>query len=46
MTNPPNSAETSRKLNILLTEDNMLNRVLAQKLLQKFRSPRDSGEQR
>jgi two-component system sensor histidine kinase/response regulator len=36
MTNTPNPTETSRKLNILLTEDNMVNRVLAQKLLQKF----------
>lgn len=36
MTNTPNAAETSRKLNILLTEDNMVNRVLAQKLLLKF----------
>ena len=36
MTNLQNPLETSRKLNILLTEDNLVNRVLAQKLLQKF----------
>jgi two-component system, sensor histidine kinase and response regulator len=36
ITNLQNPLETSRKLNILLTEDNLVNRVLAQKLLQKF----------
>jgi CheY-like chemotaxis protein len=36
MTSTPNSAATSRKLNILLTQDNLVNSVLAQKLLQKF----------
>jgi two-component system sensor histidine kinase/response regulator len=36
MTNLQSPLETSRKLNILLTEDNLVNRVLAQKLLQKF----------
>ena len=36
MTTIQTSAAVSRKLNILLTEDNLVNRVLAQKLLQKF----------
>jgi two-component system, sensor histidine kinase and response regulator len=36
MTTTLNPPATSRKLNILLTEDNLVNRVLAQKLLQKF----------
>jgi CheY-like chemotaxis protein len=36
MTNVQNPFQSSRKLNILLTEDNLVNRVLAQKLLQKF----------
>jgi CheY-like chemotaxis protein len=36
MMNPSNPHETSRKLKILLTEDNLVNRVLAQKLLQKY----------
>jgi CheY-like chemotaxis protein len=36
MTSTQNPAATSRKLNILLTEDNLVNRVLAQKILQKF----------
>lgn len=35
MTTPQNRAEPPRKLEILLAEDNMVNRVLAQKLLQK-----------
>jgi two-component system sensor histidine kinase/response regulator len=35
MTTTQNPAAPSRKLNILLTEDNLVNRVLAQKLLQK-----------
>jgi len=36
MTDPKKPNVTSKKLNILLTEDNLVNRVLAQKLLQKF----------
>jgi two-component system sensor histidine kinase/response regulator len=35
MLTPQNPAESPRKLKILLTEDNLVNRVLAQKLLQK-----------
>jgi two-component system, sensor histidine kinase and response regulator len=36
MTNVQSPTAVSRKLNILLAEDNLVNRVLAQKLLQKF----------
>jgi two-component system, sensor histidine kinase and response regulator len=36
MTNIQSPSVISRKLNILLAEDNLVNRVLAQKLLQKF----------
>jgi two-component system sensor histidine kinase/response regulator len=36
MTNIQSPTAVSRKLNILLAEDNLVNRVLAQKLLQKF----------
>jgi two-component system sensor histidine kinase/response regulator len=36
MTNIQSPTVVSRKLNILLAEDNLVNRVLAQKLLQKF----------